>query len=311
MNRRPLLLLAVALLLLLLGSQSFYVIREDKQVIITMFGKPVGPPVATAGLHAKLPFVHKVNEFEKRWLAWDGDANQMPTLDKRFIWVDGFARWRISDPLLFFQRVHDERGAQTRLDDILDGETRKAVANVKLIEIVRSSNREFAVSVDLIAGEEAEEQEAISKGREAIVKEILERARDKTSEFGIELVDVRFKRISYVDEVQRSVFDRMISERQKIRDKLRSEGQGRSAEIRGQKERELKRITSEAYRTAQGIRGAADSTATKVYADAFGRDPEFYSLLRTLESYKTTMQADETLILSTTGEFYRYLKGSR
>ncbi|HMB70595.1 MAG TPA: SPFH domain-containing protein, partial [bacterium] len=198
MKGRPMALLAVALIVLILGGQSIYVIREDKQVIITMFGKPVGPPVATAGLHFKLPFVHKVNEFEKRWLAWDGDANQMPTLDKRFIWVDGFARWRISDPLLFFQRVHDERGAQTRLDDILDGETRKAVANVKLIELVRSSNREFAVSVDLIAGEEAEEQEEITKGREAIVAEVLERSREKTAEFGIQLVDVRFKRISYV-----------------------------------------------------------------------------------------------------------------
>jgi membrane protease subunit HflC len=311
MKGRPLALLALALFLLIVGSQSLYVIREDKQVIITMFGKPVGDPVTAAGLHAKLPFVHKVNEFEKRWLAWDGDSNQMPTLDKRFIWVDGFARWRISDPLLFFQRVHDERGAQTRLDDILDGETRKAVANVKLIEVVRATDRDFAVSVDLIAGEEAEEQETITKGREAIVREVLERARPVTAEFGIELVDVRFKRINYVEEVQRSVFDRMISERQKIRDKLRSEGQGRSAEIRGQKERELKRITSEAYRAAQAIRGAADSTATKVYADAFGRDPEFYSLLRTLESYKATMQGDETLVLSTQGEFYKYLKGSR
>jgi membrane protease subunit HflC len=311
MKGRTLGTLVVALVVLILGGQSLYVIREDKQVIITMFGKPLGEPVTDAGLHFKLPFIHKVNEFEKRWLAWDGDANQMPTLDKRFIWVDVFARWRISDPLLFFQRVRDERGAQTRLDDILDGETRKAVANVELIEVVRSSNREFAVSVDLIAGEEAKEQAEISKGREAIVQEVLERSREKTLEFGIELVDIRLKRINYVDEVQRSVFDRMISERQKIRDKLRSEGQGRSAEIRGQKERELKRITSEAYREAQAIRGAADSTATKVYADAFGRDAEFYSFLRTLESYKETMQSDETLVLSTDGEFYRYLKGSR
>jgi membrane protease subunit HflC len=311
MKGRPLGLLAVALLVLIMATQSLYIIREDKQVIITMFGKPVGDPVTAAGLHFKLPLVHKLNVFEKRWLAWDGDSNQMPTLDKRFIWVDGFARWRISDPLLFFQRVHDERGAQTRLDDILDGETRKAIANVKLIEVVRSTDREFAVSVDLIAGEEPEAQEKITKGREAIVHEVLERSRQVTTEFGIELVDFRFKRINYVDEVQRSVFDRMISERQKIRDKLRSEGQGRSAEIRGQKERELKRITSEAYRAAQAIRGAADSTATRIYADAFGRDPEFYSLLRTLESYKTTMQADETLVLSTQGEFYRYLKGSR
>ena len=310
MHGRNLALIALALLVLLLVSQSVYVIREDKQVIVTMFGKPVGDPVTDAGLHFKLPFVHKVNEFEKRWLAWDGDANQMPTLDKRFIWVDTFARWRISDPLLFFQRVRDERGAQTRLDDILDGETRKAIANQKLIEVVRSTNREFRVPDELIA-EEMQEAEEISIGREAIVEEVLERSREKTLEFGIELVDVRFKRINYVDEVQRSVFDRMISERQKIRDKLRSEGQGRSAEIRGQKERELKRITSEAYRTAQAIRGEADSTATKIYADAFGRDPDFYSFLQTLDSYRTTMKSDETLVLSTQGEFYKYLKGSR
>ena len=304
------LVILVAFAALILISQSLYVIREDKQVIITQFGRPVGNPIGDAGLHFKTPFIQKVNEFEKRWLAWDGDANQMPTLDKRFIWVDTFARWRISDPLLFFQRVRDERGAQTRLDDILDGETRKAVANAKLIDVMRTTNREFAVSVDLIAGEEAEAQESIEKGREAIVEEILRRASVETLEFGIELVDVRFKRLNYVEEVQRSVFERMISERQKIRDKLRSEGQGRSAEIRGSKEKELKRITSEAYREAQTIRGAADSTATKIYADAFGRDAEFYSFLQTLETYRQTIQSDETMVLSTDSEFYKYLKGS-
>jgi len=311
MSRSILPTLAGLFLLVVIAGSTFYVVREDKQVVITQFGEPKGDPVLDAGLHAKVPFIQKVNEFEKRWLAWDGDANQMPTLDKRFIWVDTFARWRISDPLLFLQSVQDERGAQTRLDDILDGETRKAVANAKLIEVVRSTNREFAVSVDLIAGEEPKEQEKIETGREAIVSAILERAQEKTAEFGIELVDIRFKRINYVDEVQQSVFNRMISERQKIRDKLRSEGQGRSAEIRGSKEKELKRITSEAYRTAQSIRGAADSTATKVYADAYGRDAEFYSFLQTLESYRKTIGENETIVLSTDGEFYRYLKGSR
>ena len=311
MTRRTGLLIAVLVAAAIIVGQVLYVVREDKQVIITQFGRPVGDPVTTAGLHIKLPFIQKVNEFEKRWLAWDGDANQMPTLDKRFIWVDTFARWRISDPLLFFQRVRDERGAQTRLDDILDGETRKAIANVKLIEVVRSTEREFAVSADLIAGQEVTERETIATGREAIVGEILKSASAKTSEFGIELVDVRFKRLNYVEEVRRSVYERMISERQKIRDRLRSEGHGRSAEIRGSKEKALKRITSEAYRTAQGISGAADSTATKVYADAYGRDIDFYSFLKTLESYRQTMTEDETLVLSTDGEFYRYLKGSR
>jgi membrane protease subunit HflC len=304
-------IVVVLFILVVVVGNSLYFVTEGQQVIITAFGKPIGEPVTDSGLHFKLPLIHKVNTFERRWLAWDGDANQMPTLDKRFIWVDTFARWRISDPLLFFQRVRDERGAQTRLDDILDGETRKAVANVNLIEVVRSTDREYVLSVALIAGEELEAQQTIEIGREAIVTEILERAREKTLGFGIELVDVRFKRINYVQDVRRSVFDRMISERQKIRDKLRSEGQGRSAEIRGSKEKELKRITSGAYRTAQEVRGAADSTATKVYADAFGRDPDFYSFLRTLESYRKTISEDETLVLSTDGEFYKYLKGSR
>ena len=311
MTRQTGLLIAVLVVAAILVGQTLYVIREDKQVIITQFGRPVGDPVTAPGLHIKLPFIQKVNEFENRWLAWDGDANQMPTLDKRFIWVDTFARWRISDPLLFFQRVRDERGAQTRLDDILDGETRKAVANVKLIEVVRSTERAFAVSADLIAGGEMKEQETITTGREAIVGEILKSASAKTSEFGIELVDVRFKRLNYVEEVRRSVYERMISERQKIRDRLRSEGHGRSAEIRGSKEKALKRITSEAYRTAQGISGAADSTATRVYADAYGRDAEFYSFLKTLESYRQTVTESGTLVLSTDGEFYKYLKSSR
>ncbi len=310
MNRSMGGLAVVLFVVAIIAANSFYVIREDKQVIVTQFGRPVGDPVVDAGLHFKIPFIQKVNMFEKRWLAWDGDANQMPTLDKRFIWVDTFARWRISDPLLFFQRVRDERGAQTRLDDILDGETRKAVANVKLIEVVRSHNRAFVIADELVA-EEKEAPEAIEIGREAIVNEILTRASAKIGEFGIELVDVRFKRLNYVEDVRRSVYERMISERQKIRDKLRSEGQGRSAEIRGSKEKELKRIRSEAFREAESIRGAADSTAARVYADAYGKDTEFYTFQRTLETYRSTIGSDETLVLSTDGEFYRFLKGSR
>jgi len=309
MDRRLVPILLVVFLLIAVMN-VLYTVPEGQQVIITQFGKPIGEPITTAGLHAKVPLIQKVNRFERRWLAWDGDANQMPTLDKRFIWVDTFARWRIADPLLFFQRVRDERGAQTRLDDILDGETRKAIANANLIEVVRSSNRTFALVAGTIAGEEAEQQMTISVGRARIVAEILTKASGKTAEFGIELVDVRFKRMNYVEEVRRSVYDRMISERQKIRDKLRSEGQGRSAEIRGSKEKELKRIQSEAYRIAQEIIGASDSTATRIYADSFGRDAEFYSFLRTLEAYGTAIGSDETLVVSTDGEFYRFLKGS-
>lgn len=311
MMKSPLPVIVILVVLFIAVSTTVYLVPEGEQVIVTQFGRPVGDPISESGMHFKTPLVQKVNRFERRWLAWDGDANQMPTLDKRFIWVDTFARWRIADPLLFFQRVRDERGAQTRLDDILDGETRKAIANVNLIEVVRSEDREFAVAVDTIGDTSQDTDFSIELGREAIVQGILERAREKTKEFGIELVDVRFKRLNYVDEVQRSVFDRMISERQKIRDKLRSEGQGRSAEIRGSKERELKRIRSEAYKSAQEIRGAADSTATKVYADAYNRDPEFYSFLHTLESYRNTIGAGETLVLSTDGEFYKFLKGTR
>ncbi|MDP6462230.1 MAG: protease modulator HflC, partial [Gemmatimonadota bacterium] len=220
-------LLAVLLMLFVVGGSTLYVVSETEQVIITQFGRPVGEPVVVAGLHFKIPFVQTANRFDRRWLAWDGDANQMPTRDKKFIWVDTYARWRIKDPLLFFQRVRDERGAQTRLDDILDGETRKAIANVDLIEVVRSENREFTVTAEVAAGEEAAKSAQISVGREAITNEVLRRSSIKTGAFGIELVDVRLKRINYVENVRRSVYERMISERQKIRDKLRSEGQGR------------------------------------------------------------------------------------
>jgi membrane protease subunit HflC len=310
MSRRIVSLLVLAAVVLILVGNAFYTVSEAEQVIITQFGKPQGDPITQAGLHLKIPFIQKVNRFEKRWLAWDGDANQMPTRDKKFIWVDTYARWRISDPLLYFQRVRDERGAQTRLDDILDGETRKAIANVDLIEVVRTQDREFELSVEAIVSESdsAVTARPIEIGREKITREILERASEKIATFGIELVDVRFKRINYADEVRRTVYDRMISERQKIRDKLRSEGQGRSAEIRGGKERELKRIRSGAYRTAQEIRGEADSTAAAIYAQAYNRDPEFYAFQRTLETYLETLGEEETLVLSTDGEFFRYLK---
>jgi membrane protease subunit HflC len=312
MNARRYLPVAVIVVLLLIVVRSvLFVVPEGEQVIITRLGKPVREPIPEAGLHVKWPLVEKVNRFERRWLAWDGDANQMPTLDKRFIWVNTFARWRIADPLLFFQRVRDERGAQTRLDDILDGETRKAIANMKLIEAVRTRNREFAVLAGSIVGAEVDPPEPISVGREVIVREILERASAETAELGIELVDVRFKRLNYVEEVRRSVYDRMISERQKIRDKFRSEGQGRSAEIRGTKDKELKRIRSEAYRSAQEIRGAADATATRIYADSFGRDPEFYSFVRTLEAYRDAVGEEETLVMSTDSEFYQFLRSVR
>ena len=301
-------LLVAGFILLIVFIDALYVVSETNQVIITQFGEPIGETITSPGIHIKLPFIQKANFFEKRWLEWDGDANQIPTKDKRYIWVDTYARWRISDPLIFFQRVRDERGAQSRIDDIVDGETRNAIANFELIEIVRSSNREFEETEEIIILEGAEEIPPIEMGREKIAELILQRSSEITPEFGVELRDVRIKRVNYVDEVQRKVFDRMIAERQRIASKYRSEGDGKSAEIRGQKERELKRIQSEAYRTAQEIKGKADAEATKIYADAYNLDPEFYQFMRTLETYRNIMDKQTWLLLSTDAEFLKYLK---
>jgi membrane protease subunit HflC len=301
------LLAGVALVLAVLGG-ACYVVSETQQVVITQFGKPVGAPVATPGLHTKVPFVQAAHYFERRWLEWDGDANQVPTKDKKFIWVDAYARWRIHDPLLFFQSVHDERGAQTRLDDILDGATRKSIASWDLIEVVRSQSRPLDASAEISDVESESWVTQISEGRHRITRDILAQASGVARNYGIELVDVRIKRINYVQDVLDKVYERMISERQRIAEKSRSEGEGRAAEIRGQKERELKRITSEAYRQAQEIRGKADAEATRIYAEAYGRAPDFYAFLQTLESYRSTIDEKTWLVLTTDGDFYRYLK---
>ena len=298
--------LAVAVLLVVFGL--FYVVTETNQVIVTQFGKPVGGAVTKPGIHLKLPFIQKANYFEKRWLEWDGDPNQIPTKDKKYIWVDTYARWRISDPLVFFQRVRDERGGHSRLDDIIDGETRNTVANFELLEIVRSSNRPFEQTEESAILERAEGVGHVSTGREKMAHVILAESKAITPEFGIELRDVQIKRVNYVDEVQQKVFDRMIAERQRIASKYRSEGDGRSAEIRGQKERELKRIRSEAYKTAQELKGKADAEATRIYAQAYSADPEFYQLWKTLETYRVTLDTNTWLFLSTDSEFLKYLK---
>ena len=301
----------LAFLLIIVLASSIYKVSETNQVIITQFGEPKGGAVTAPGLHLKIPFIQKTNYFEKRWLEWDGDANQLPTKDKKYIWVDTYARWRIQDPLLYFQRVRDERGAQTRIDDIIDGQTRNAVANYDLNEIVRSSNREFEVTEESAIILDSQYQVAqIQVGREKIAQIILEESSKITPEFGIELKDVQIKRVNYVDEVQEDVFARMIAERTRIADKYRSEGDGRSAEIRGQRERELKRIQSEAYRRAQEIMGEADARATKIYADAYNRDPEFYQFMKTLETYRTIMDKETWLLLSTDAEFLKYLKST-
>jgi membrane protease subunit HflC len=305
---RNIIIAVVAFFLLIILVDAIYIVSETNQVIITQFGDPKGGAVTSPGLHVKVPFIQKANYFEKRWLEWDGDANQIPTKDKKYIWVDTYARWRISDPLVFFQRIYDERGAQSRLDDIIDGETRNAVAKFDLIEIVRSSNREFELTEELILLDIASDIPEIETGREKIAELILEKCSVITPEFGIELRDVRIKRINYVDEVQEKVFDRMIAERQRIASLYRSEGDGKSAEIMGQKERELKKITSEAYQKAQEIKGKADAEATRIYADAYNLDPEFFQFMRTLETYKNTLDEETWLILTTESEFFKYLK---
>jgi membrane protease subunit HflC len=307
---RALIIVGAAILVLIVLLNAFYVVSETNQVIITQFGEPIGEAITNPGLHIKAPFIQKANYFEKRWLEWDGDANEIPTKDKKYIWVDTYARWRISDPLVFFQRVRDERGAQSRIDDIIDGETRNAIANFDLIEIVRSSNREFEMTEEAEILDLASALVKIQTGRERIAQIILEQSSETTPEIGVELKDVKIKRINYVDEVERKQFDRMISERQRIASKYRSEGDGKSAEIRGQKEKELLKIQSEAYRTAQEIKGKADAEATAVYADAYNRDPEFYQFMKTLEIYRTIMDKETWLLLSTDSEFLKYLKST-
>jgi membrane protease subunit HflC len=303
-------ILVGSFLLLIVLLNSFYIVKETNQVIITQFGEPIGDAITNPGLHIKAPFIQKANFFEKRWLEWDGDANEIPTKDKKYIWVDTYARWRISDPLVFFQRVRDERGAQSRIDDIIDGETRNAVANFDLIEIVRSTNREFEMTEEAEILDLASALVKIQTGRLRIAQIILEKSSDTTPEIGVELKDVKIKRINYVDEVERKQFDRMISERQRIATKYRSEGDGQSAEIRGQKEKELLGIQSAAYRRAQEIKGKADAEATAIYADAYNRDPEFYQFMKTLEVYRTVMDKETWLLLSTDAEFLKYLKST-
>ena len=300
----------VLLATVFLLDQATYTVSETEQVIITQFGDPVGDPVISPGLHFKVPFIQRVNVFDNRFLEWDGNPNQVPTRDRRFILVDTYARWRITDPLLFFQRLRDERGAQSRLDDILDGETRNAVARHNLIELVRSTNRNEA-DVQIESEEEAVILEALEQGREEITREILQTAAGRTADLGIELLDLRLKRINYVAEVQQDVFARMIAERQRVAEEFRSEGQGEAARIDGERERELSQIQSEAYRIAEELRGKADATATAVYAESYDRDADFYAFTKSMETYEETMDGETVFILDTDSELQRFLDRTR
>ncbi len=310
-------ILSVGLLVavVVLAMNAFYTVREIEQVIITQFGKPVGEPITTAGLKVKVPFIQEVNPINKRILEWDGNPSNMPTKDKLYISVDLFARWRITDPLQYFLRLRDERSAQSRLDDILGSETRNAVAKHELIEIVRTTKdrkplRDASLSeADLatLGG-----LVPIRKGRQQVEQEIFSAAASKVTVFGIELLDIRFKRINYNESVRPKIYDRMISERRQIAERFRSEGNGEAARINGNRERELNKVRSEAYREVEEIRGEADAKATEIYAKSYNQSPEavkFYEFLKTLDMYKSVMQRDTTLILSTESEAFKYLKG--
>jgi membrane protease subunit HflC len=303
-------LILVGLVAVVMLWSALYTVSETEQVVITQFGRPIGVAVTSPGLHVKLPFVQDVNVFDKRWLEWDGDQNQVPTRDKKYIWVDTYARWRIADPLRFFQRLRDERGAQSRLDDIIDGTTRNVIASHNLIEVVRSSNRPFELGEEAQDALETEETRQVEQGRDKITRLVLHQASQVMPEYGIELVDVQIQRINYVESVQTKVFERMISERKRIADRHRSEGQGKSAEIRGKKERELKRIESEAYKKTQQTMGKADAQAASIYAEAYGRAPELYRFLRTMTTYKDSIDKDSWLLLSTDAEVFQYLHSS-
>ncbi|MDY6987724.1 MAG: protease modulator HflC [Thermodesulfobacteriota bacterium] len=302
--------IVVAIIALLLISGGVYTVDETQQVVVTQFGKVVGQPITEAGLRFKVPFIQNVTYFPKNLQEWDGDPGQVPTKDKTFIWVDTFARWKIVDPLKFFQTVNNMTGAQGRLDDILDPAVRNLVAEYPLIETVRRTDRELdTFEVGLEDMKDKRDLGSVKIGRRGITKSILEQAQPKLAKFGLELVDVKIKRVNYVEEVQRSVFARMIAERKQIAEKFRSEGKGEARKIEGDKERDLKQITSEAYKKAQEIMGKADAEATNIYADSYGLDPDFYSFVKTLEIYKQTLDKDSSIILSTDTEFFKYLKG--
>ncbi len=291
---------------------SAFVVDETEQVVLTRFGKIIREPLTEPGLNFRLPFLDKVNKFPKNLLFWDGEPGEIPTLEKTYIWVDSFARWRITDPVKFKQTVDTVYSAQNRLDEIIDPAVRNAVTSYRLIETVRKSNREldtFEVGIEKDESENKREVYKILTGREQITLGILKQAQPKLDKFGIELVDVKIKRVNYVDQVRNSVYNRMIAERNQIAEKFRSEGIGEARKIRGDKERELKRINSEAYRIAQEVMGKADAEATDIYARSFGADPEFYSFLKTMEVYRETLSSDSTLVLSTDSDFLGYLKG--
>ncbi|MBT3596610.1 MAG: protease modulator HflC [Verrucomicrobia bacterium] len=305
----------IAIIAIFVVYNAAYTIHETEQVLITRFGKPVGDPITNSGLHFKIPFIEEVNQIDNRFLAWDGKPNEMPTKDKTYIVVDTFARWRIQDAKQYFLRLRDERSAQSRLNDILGSETRNAIAKHELIEIVRTTKDREPVVDEVLSDAPGNVGVLykISKGRGLIEKEIFELAGEKLKDFGIELLDIRFKRINYNETVRKRIYERMISERQQIAERFRSEGQGEAARIIGNKERDLQQIESEAYKEIQKIQGDADARATEIYASAYNQSKQsvdFYEFVKTLETYEEVIDPETTMILSTDSDLYRYLKHS-
>ncbi|MFT6216751.1 MAG: membrane protease subunit HflC [Roseivirga sp.] len=302
-------LIAIAVIIIVIGfSSSVFIVQEKDQVVITQFGKPVGEAITEPGMHFKLPLIQDANYFEKRYMEWNGDPNQVPTKDKKFIFVDTYARWQITDPLQFFKRLTNERNALSRIDDILDGDTRDFIANNDIEEAVRTSNRVPESSDTEIIGDSLVK---IFVGRDSIQNMILESANKQTTELGIKILDFRFKRINYVQEVQNQVYERMKSERFRIADKFRSEGQGEASRINGEKERELKNIQSVAFRDAEMIKGKADASAASIYADAYNKSSQsrnLYSFLKSMETFEKTFDEKTAIFISTDSELYKYLK---
>jgi membrane protease subunit HflC len=295
---------------LAIAMDGFFIVNEEEQVIITQFGKPIGESITSPGLHFKVPVIQNANFFDKRYLEWDGDRNQIPTKDKKFIFVDSYARWQITDPLQFFRRLRDERGAQSRLDDILDGETRSVIASNDLRELVRSTNRtpDRSGTISEVIDDTLRD---ISVGRDSIQIRVQNLANQRAQDLGIKILDFRFKRINYVENVRQTVYDRMVSERNRIADKFRSEGEGEASRINGDKERALKEIQSEAFRKAEEIRGQADAEAANIYANAYNKNSaarDLYKFTRTLEAFSKTIDDRTYIVLSTESDFYKYLK---
>lgn len=301
---------ALAFFAFLLVSGALFIVDETQQVVITRFGEPKRA-ITSPGLNIKVPFLDQRHIFERRFLEWDGDRNEIPTQDKRLIFVDTYARWQIIDPIKFFQRLTNERRAQSRLDDILDGETRNTIAKHNLIEVVRSTDREFTVVEEMGGDDGTEEVTHLAAGRATMEAEVLSAAQGRVTDLGISILDFRFKRLNYVKEVSEQVYARMISERKRIAEQFRSEGAGEAARIAGEKDRDLKVIQSEAYRQAQEIKGKADAAAADIYAKAYNRDPEFYRFLKTMDVFKTALDPETVLLLGTDGDLMRYLEHAK